>query len=127
MGATAVLDRIAQLEPRVLFADAGALYKGKIHDLTQKLAEITTGLGNLGAVVVFNSFAQWIDLQKVMPGGQSDCDVCFYEDFLKQAADQDAPLEFLQLPPDTPVYVLFSSGTTGSCHPPLSLLASTRG
>ncbi|CAZ84057.1 unnamed protein product [Tuber melanosporum] len=119
-GTTAVLDRLVQLEPRVLFADSGVLYNGKIHEAMPKLGEIVAALLKLETVVVFHTFGLKIGVQSIKPKGRGECQVWQYEDFTQQTADQDCPLEFLQLPPDTPVYVLFSSGTTGKpkciCH-----------
>lgn len=112
-GATAVLERLVQLEPKALFADSGVLYNGKIHEVIPKLGEITSTLLSLETVVVFNPFRLEIDVQGLKPTGRSECLIWRYEDFAR-TGDQDCPLEFLPLPPDTPVYVLFSSGTTGS-------------
>ncbi|RPA95946.1 acetoacetate-CoA ligase [Choiromyces venosus 120613-1] len=118
-GTTAVLDRLVQLEPKVFFADSGVLYNGKIHKVMPKLGEITAALLNLETAVIFNNFGLRIDVQSVKPKGRDECQVWQYEDF-EQTGDQNSPLEFLQLSPDIPVYVLFSSGTTGKpkciCH-----------
>ncbi|KAG0637848.1 hypothetical protein HOY80DRAFT_224926 [Tuber brumale] len=118
-GTTAVLDRLVQLEPRALFADSGVLYNDKIHEAMPKLGEIAAALLKLETVVVFHTFGPKIGVQSIKPKGRGECQVWQYEDFV-QTADRDCPLEFLQLPPDTPVYVLFSSGTTGKpkciCH-----------
>jgi len=112
-GATAVLERLVQLEPKALFADSSAFHNGKTHEVLPKLGEITSALLKLETVVVFSPFGLEIDIQSVKPTGRSECLIWRYEDFA-QTGDRDNPLEFLPLPPDTPVYVLFSSGTTGS-------------
>lgn len=116
-GATAVLDRLLQLSPVVLFADSAVLYNGKIHDVTRKLQDITAALPCLRAVVVVNNFEQAVDLSAVK---SESGDAWLLGDFLEMAEDKDSPLEFLQLDPDHPVYILFSSGTTGKpkciCH-----------
>lgn len=116
-GATAVLDRLLQLSLTVLFADSAVLYNGKIHDVTRKLQDVVSALPYLQAVVVINNLEQTVDLELVKP---KNGDASLLKDFLGAAEDKDSPLEFLQLDPDHPVYVLFSSGTTGKpkciCH-----------
>jgi acetoacetyl-CoA synthetase len=54
-GVAAVLDRLVQIEPKVLFADDGVEYNGKIHSSMTKLKEITKALPNLQSVVVFEN------------------------------------------------------------------------
>lgn len=116
-GTTAVLDRLLQLSPVVLFADSAVLYNGKIHDVTRKLQDIVAALPCLHAVVVINNFEQAVNLGVVKP---ENGEAWLLGDFLETAEDKDSPLEFLQLDPDHPVYILFSSGTTGKpkciCH-----------
>ncbi|RPB15955.1 acetoacetate-CoA ligase [Morchella conica CCBAS932] len=116
-GATAVLDRLVQLEPTILFADSAVLYNGKVHDVMHKLKLVVAALPTLKAVVVIDKFSQSPDIPGVKP---INGDSYIYADFLSTAADKDAPLEFLQLDPDHPVFILFSSGTTGKpkciCH-----------
>lgn len=116
-GATAVLDRLVQLEPTILFADSAVLYNGKVHDVMHKLKLVVAALPTLKAVAVIDKFSQSPDIPGVKP---INGDSYIYADFLSTAADKDAPLEFLQLDPDHPVYILFSSGTTGSKLPYLS-------
>ncbi|KAL7276113.1 hypothetical protein RUND412_000903 [Rhizina undulata] len=116
-GSTAVLDRWPQLEPSVLFADNAVLYNEKKHDVIAKLSEIAAELESLRTVVVFRSFEHPTDLSAVNLKNGS---VFFYEEFLETAIDKERKLEFLMLEPDHPVYILFSSGTTGKpkciCH-----------
>lgn len=116
-GSTAVLDRWSQLGPTVLFADNAVFYNGRTHDALQKLAEIAAGLSSLKHLVVFNRFPESLgDLATI----SSAAKLWLYDDFLAKADDVQRPLEFKQLDPDHPVYILFSSGTTGKpkciCH-----------
>ena len=111
-GSTAVLDRWAQLEPTVMFADSAVFYNGRAHDSTQKFPAIVKGLPTLRHVVVLRKF-----LELPLNTGAlelSDGQVWLDEEFLGSAVDSDRPLKFEQLDPDWPVYILFSSGTTGS-------------
>ncbi|KAI5796208.1 hypothetical protein FPQ18DRAFT_371325 [Pyronema domesticum] len=96
-GATAVLNRWEQLQPTVMFADNAVFYNGRAHDSMSKLGEIVKGLPSLKHVVVLRRFPELpIETHK-----------------LEVANGPAWPLEFLQLEADWPVYILFSSGTTG--------------
>jgi acetoacetyl-CoA synthetase len=107
-----VLDRWTQLEPTVLFADNAVFYNGRVHNSMEKLAEVVKGLPTLKHIVVLHKFAAVpADLGQLEVNGST----AWLEDaFLASAQDINKPLEFLQLEPDWPVYILFSSGTTGS-------------
>ncbi len=99
-GVRGVLDRFGQIEPKVLFVTDGYLYGGKSHDLTARVAEIRAALPSLERVVMVRFLGV---------GAIPDADA-FHE--LVRA---DAPtLEFARLPFDHPLFILFSSGTTGA-------------
>ncbi|MFF4651531.1 acetoacetate--CoA ligase [Streptomyces sp. NPDC001380] len=108
-GARSVLDRFRQIDPAVLFAVDGYRYGGKEHDRTAAVAELRRELPGLRAVVhvpVLGTPApegalHWDDLTAAAPGGA--------------APDGAAPdgAVFEQLPFDHPLWVLYSSGTTG--------------
>lgn len=109
-GVHAVLARIQQIEPVLLFADNGVMYNGRIHDVHDKLTEITKQVPTLQVVVVFETVKNHqFDLTDIcVPSGRP----LTYGDFLSSALS-DAPFSFAQLPPDHPIYILYSSGTTG--------------
>ena len=109
-GAHAVLDRIRQIQPVVLLADNAVMYNGKVHQVHDKLKEIAQELAQLKACVVFETVpGHEIDLQDIsVAHGKA----CSYSEFVQSVSD-DAQLEFSQLQPDHPVYILYSSGTTG--------------
>lgn len=109
-GVHAVLERIRQIEPVVLFADNAVVYNGKVHDVLEKLRDIAKELPQLKACVVFEtSETQSIKLSDVtFANGTARS----YGDFV-QSTPETAKLNFLQLPADHPVYILYSSGTTG--------------
>lgn len=109
-GVTAVLDRLKQIEPVILFADNASLYNGKTHPTLPKVQEIGSSLPSLRALVIFPT----------VPSASAQIDVTSlagivvsYDSFVKKEL---APQEivFTQLPPDHPVYILYSSGTTGA-------------
>jgi acetoacetyl-CoA synthetase len=111
-GVSAVLDRLGQIAPKVLFADNGTVYNGKGWSSTAKTTEIVRELakdgGNLSTVVVIENIDTDLCLQDLTPLGVHAVD---YTSFLSSAPDE--PLIFEQLPPSHPLYILYSSGTTG--------------
>ena len=109
-GVHAVLDRVRQIEPSLLFADNAVIYNGKTHDVHDKVVQVVRELPELRAAVIFDTVPDHaFDLTdlKVSRGTAWN-----YEDFVK-TAHNDAKLDFEQLAPDHPVYILYSSGTTG--------------
>ncbi|TGZ84792.1 acetoacetate-CoA ligase [Ascodesmis nigricans] len=107
-GATAVLDRWAQLEPTILFADTAVFYNGRAHDSLSKLREFIGELPSLKHTIIIQKFLPTIsaDLADIPQAS-------LLADFIASASGDKSPLTFKQLPPDHPVYILFSSGTTG--------------
>ena len=105
-GVHAVLDRLTQVEPVVLFCDGATYYNGKVHEIRQRAVEITSKLPQLKRVIVFETVPSHpIDFSDIQISQR-------YQDFIKMA-DKVEPQTFAQLPADHPVYILFSSGTTG--------------
>ncbi|HMH18577.1 MAG TPA: acetoacetate--CoA ligase, partial [Burkholderiales bacterium] len=103
-GVQGVLDRFGQIAPVVLFAADGYFYNGKEIDSLGKLREIAAKLPSLRRVVVVPYVKERPDLSGI-PKGQR------LEDFI---ADQPGgEIRFEQLPFEHPLYILFSSGTTG--------------
>ncbi|KAF3769883.1 acetoacetate-CoA ligase [Cryphonectria parasitica EP155] len=115
-GVSAVLDRLAQIGPKVLFADNAMVYNGKEWSSTEKTAEIVAELraaGGLELVVVIETLrGAEMGLAELKRGGQKTGRVETWDDFLT-ASSPDEPLRFEQLPPSHPLYILYSSGTTG--------------
>ncbi|KAA8901583.1 hypothetical protein FN846DRAFT_781109 [Sphaerosporella brunnea] len=117
-GSTAVLDRWEQLEPTVMVADNAVFYNGRAHSSMGKLAEVVRGLQTLKHLVVLNKFPEVpVDLDQLeLAQGKAYLE----DEFLASAEDTEKPLDFAQLDADWPVYILFSSGTTGKpkciCH-----------
>ncbi|MGE0387186.1 MAG: acetoacetate--CoA ligase [Gammaproteobacteria bacterium] len=99
-GAAAVVDRFSQLAPRVLLCANGYRYGGRSFELGEKIARIATALPGLAAIVAVNdpAFAPLAGARIV--------------DFEALDATGGAP-GFAALPFDHPLYVLYSSGTTG--------------
>ena len=103
-GVQGVLDRFGQIEPRLLIAADGYGYAGKVHNVLPRLAEITRALPSLERTVI----VPYLDPS---PAIESVAQGITWSDFLETAPLQ--PLTFERLPFDHPLYILFSSGTTG--------------
>ncbi|MCJ1281472.1 hypothetical protein MMC26_000792 [Xylographa opegraphella] len=109
-GVHAVLDRLQQIEPAVLFADNALTYNSKTHALNDKLQEIIRGLPSLRAAIIFSSVPEYhvntADIKLINGKAWT------FDDFLATATlEQD--YAFAQFTPDHPLYILYSSGTTG--------------
>ena len=109
-GVHAVLERLRQIEPVLLLADNASFYNGRSHPVVPKVAEIAAALPSLQAVVILPAISSVdIDISAIqIPSGK-------VYDFAAFAAPQStSTLIFKQLPADHPVYILYSSGTTGA-------------
>jgi acetoacetyl-CoA synthetase len=102
-GVQGVLDRFGQIEPKVLITIDGYRYNGKAIDVRAKLAEITGRLPSLERVVIVPFLEPAPDLGPL--GG-----AVLYDDFVVR---EPGPIPFAQLPFEHPIYILYSSGTTG--------------
>ncbi|KAL6405398.1 acetoacetate-CoA ligase [Ilyonectria robusta] len=109
MGAKGIVERYSQIQPKVLFLESTVLYGGKTQDQREKLK---TAVGELKKQV------KQLERVVIMTGpAWEDTSVLHLNDFLNVEL---LPLEFTQLPFDHPIYILYSSGTTGPpkciCH-----------
>ncbi|MDT3700021.1 MAG: AMP-binding protein [Thermincola sp.] len=104
IGPQAVLDRLGQVEPTVLFTVNGYYYKGKAFNSLDNVAEIVCGLPTLKKVVIA-TYTEDLPPLTAIPNG------VYFEEFL--AKEDNLEVKFEQLPFDHPVYIMFSSGTTG--------------
>uniref|UniRef100_A0A8C9RN08 Acetoacetyl-CoA synthetase n=1 Tax=Scleropages formosus TaxID=113540 RepID=A0A8C9RN08_SCLFO len=110
-GVNGVLDRFSQIQPKLIFSVAAVVYNGKQHDHMEKLQSVVKGLPDLRKVVVipYARSREETDLSRI-PNS------VFLEDFLAtgKEGDQDPQLEFEQLPFSHPLFIMYSSGTTGA-------------
>jgi len=104
LGPTAVLDRLGQIEPKVLFAADGYFYKGQIFSSLPNAEKVANGIPSIERVIVTSYVGEGIEV-----GGPSKFEA--YDVFLSK--NKEAEARFEQLPFDHPVFVMFSSGTTG--------------
>ena len=102
-GIDGVLDRFGQIEPKVLIAVDGYHYAGKRIDIRSKVAAVAQGIPGLRRTVLVPFLDPAADPGPIAGATR-------YADYLRADAP---PLAFVQLPFDHPVYILYSSGTTG--------------
>ncbi len=102
-GIKGVLDRFGQIKPRVLFTANGYLFKGKKFDSLERISAILKELPSIEKVVV-------VPYTEERAGINNIPNAVHYRDFLTSDADE---IEFEQLPFDHPLYIMYSSGTTG--------------
>ncbi len=101
-GTRAVVDRFSQLDPKVLFVVDGYRYGERDFDRAREIGEIERSLGSLRATVVLPY------LRPDETPKRTEKRVSWAE-----LASESAPLEFEQLPFEHPLWVLYTSGTTG--------------
>jgi acetoacetyl-CoA synthetase len=102
-GPVGILDRFQQIEPKVLFGIDGYHYNGRVHDASATLAALRDGLPTLAATVV----VAYSELGTTLPGALD------WDDFLGEPAE----LTFERQPFDAPLWIVYSSGTTGRPKP----------
>ncbi len=103
-GIKGVLDRFGQIKPKVIFTANGYSFKGKRLDCLERISDILKELPSIEKVVV-------------VPYTEADPDISrvpkevHYRDFL--SSGKGLNIKFEQLPFDHPLYIMYSSGTTG--------------
>ncbi len=104
-GERGVLDRFGQIEPKILFACDGYWYNGRCISITEKLQHIAGHLPNAARIVVVPYLGEANAVAKKLSRGVD------LDSFLEAFAPKE--LRFTRLPFDHPIYILYSSGTTG--------------
>ncbi|PZF76737.1 acetoacetate--CoA ligase [Aestuariivirga litoralis] len=104
-GERGILDRFGQIAPKILITCDGYYYAGKTIRMGEKVGNVLKELPSVERALVIDYIGEADEVAKLLPGGQS------LADFV--SSESDAPISFAQLPPDHPLYILYSSGTTG--------------
>ena len=103
-GAGSVVDRIQQIEPKVLLAVDGYRYGGKGYDRTDVVARLQQEIPTIGNIVFLPYVTENPDTSQLE-------NVVMWRDLLSE--HEGAKISFEQVPFDHPLWVLYSSGTTG--------------
>ncbi len=112
-GINGVMDRFGQIQPKVLFACDGYYYNGKTIDCLPRVAEISSNIPTIRQVVVVPVVRRTAGEElsiRAIPNAVR------YGDLLAEVttANSQPVLQFAQLPFDHPLYIMYSSGTTGA-------------
>jgi acetoacetyl-CoA synthetase len=105
-GIDGVVDRLGQIRPKVLFCAAAYSYNGKQHDCLDKVKGILEAIPSIERTVV---------VPYVNPHARIDRlrGATWMADFMQSGGGREDAIGFTRLPFDHPVYILYSSGTTG--------------
>ena len=111
-GVSGVLDRFSQIQPKVVFSVEAVSYNMKTHSHMEKLSQVVNKLDSVEKVVVipFVHDEENIDLSSVQKSS-------FLSEFLRLGQTCDGsypPLEYEQVPFNHPLFIMYSSGTTGA-------------
>jgi acetoacetyl-CoA synthetase len=103
-GIKGVLDRFGQIEPKILFTADGYFYNGKTHSSLDRIAGIIREIPSIEKLVVIPYTQERADIGSIPKS-------VHYNEFLSK--EPGLEIEFEQLPFDHPLYIMYSSGTTG--------------
>jgi acetoacetyl-CoA synthetase len=104
IGPAAAIERLGQVEPKAMITADGYFYKGKAFDTLEHAAEVARGIPSLKKVIIVSYTRAEPEISQI-PNG------IHYSDFLSKEGNPE--IQFEQLPFDHPLYIMFSSGTTG--------------
>ena len=103
-GIKGVLDRFGQIRPKVIFTADGYFFKGRRFDSIERITDILKELPTIEKVIV-------VPYTEERPDISSIPNSVYYDDF--KSKDDDLEIQFEQLPFEHPLYIMYSSGTTG--------------
>ncbi len=103
-GIKGVLDRFGQIQPKVLLTPNGYSYSGKKIDSLERIADVVKQIPSIERVIVVPYTEPDPDPTRVPHG-------VLWDDFL--AKESGLQIDFEQMPADAPLYIMYSSGTTG--------------
>ncbi|MFC1611184.1 AMP-binding protein, partial [Myxococcota bacterium] len=106
-GAQGVLDRFGQIEPKVLLAANGYTYGGKVFDCTAKLTDILAKIPSIETLVLL----PYVESHSAEVEGAKDRLTLWDRFVARRSGATDIP--FAKLPFNHPLYIMYSSGTTG--------------
>ncbi len=102
---SAVIDRFGQIEPKVLFTVDGYYYRDKVFNIIPNIKEVVKAIPSIEKVIIVSYISDNKPDIISIPNG------VHWDDFISK--EENPEIQFEQLPFDHPVYVMFSSGTTG--------------
>ena len=109
-GLQGVLDRFGQIKPKILFAIEEYSYNGKIINCRNKIAQITDKIPAIRSVVLIERFYDFKKKTRRKIKSSNNVKNLYFSKLLDNTS---AKINFKQLPFNHPVYIMYSSGTTG--------------
>ena len=104
-GERGILDRFGQIEPKIMFTCDAYYYGGKTHGLAEKIGNVLAQLPSVEKAILIDYTGQATEMAAQLNNAQT------LEDF--RARESSSAIIFAQMPFDHPLYILYSSGTTG--------------
>ncbi|MBM3520623.1 MAG: acetoacetate--CoA ligase [Alphaproteobacteria bacterium] len=104
-GERGILDRFGQIDPKVMVTCDGYFYAGKTIRMAEKIGHVLRDLKTIERTIVIDYIGEAEAMAKGLQAATS------YGELLK--GHEEGPIRFAQLPFDHPLYILYSSGTTG--------------
>ncbi len=101
-GINGVVDRFGQIKPKILFCADGYFYNGKRHDSLESVKGVLDEIDSIECTVIARFSSDDFGIEDIRGGVR-------WQDFVVE----DARLEFTQVEFDHPLYIMYSSGTTG--------------
>ena len=111
MGASGILERLRQIEPRWCFFDDAALYNGATSDLREKMAEIVAGMEGYPGFRGVVSVPRWHDAPLDVSAVKRTVSLAAF--LGPHLCKTEKDLEFTRVPFDAGFLIVYSSGTTG--------------
>lgn len=109
-GIEGVIDRFGQIEPKILFAVESYNYSGKRIDCRQKIDEVSSRLSSIKYIILISEFEDLTITHIHTNNKVKDHKFIHFNQLLSNTSDE---IEFYQSDFDQPVYIMYSSGTTG--------------
>jgi len=114
-GANGVVDRFSQTSPKILVATSGYTYNGKFISSLPTIIEVCEQVPSIEHLILVTSLetgttTRNTDIEKL--SAQLTCQVHYYAELV--ATQAVGPLEFTRVPFNHPLYIMYSSGTTGT-------------
>ena len=106
-GIQGILDRFSQIKPKILFAVESYMYNGKLVDCKEKIERVAENIPEIEKIIIvshFYDFNSREEKEKIIKNS------IYFSDLIADKADE---INFEQVPFDHPVYIMYSSGTTG--------------
>lgn len=109
-GSQGMIDRFGQIQPKILLTVDGYLYAGKQHQILEKVKTAASAIPSITHIIIVPFLSEYPELNKL---NNIESDITLWSSFIGSHPTPE-PLHFTPLPFDHPLYILYSSGTTGA-------------